>query len=58
MTIKELKELLDQYDEDMEVRVFDSNSGNIDITEVYKSERVAHGALQGMPHTVEYVCIV
>lgn len=58
MKIKELKELLDQYDENMEVKVFDSNSGNIDITEVCKCERVAHGALQGMPHKVEYVCIV
>jgi hypothetical protein len=58
MTIKELKDLLDQYDENMTVRVFDSGSGNIDITEVYKSEGVRHGALQGMPHKVEYICIV
>lgn len=58
MKIKELKALLNQYDEDMDVRVFDSNSGNIDITEVYKSERVACDALLGMPHKVEYVCIV
>lgn len=58
MTIKELKELLNQYDEDMPIRVFDSNSGNIDITEVYKSESVRHGALAGFPHKVEYVCIV
>lgn len=58
MTVKELIAQLQQYDEDMPVRVFDSNCGNIDITEVYKSEGVRHGALQGMPHKVEYVCIV
>ena len=58
MTIKELKELLNQYDENMTVRVFDSNSGNIDITEVYKLESVRHSALKGMPHKVEYICIV
>lgn len=58
MTIKELKNLLDQYDENMTVRVFDSNSGNIDIIEVYKSEGVRHGALAGFPHKVEYICIV
>ena len=58
MTIKELKELLNQYDENMTIRIFDSNSGNIDITEVYKSESVRHGALAGFPHKVEYICIV
>ena len=49
MTIKELKELLNQYDEDMPIRVFDSNSGNIDITEVYQAEGTRAGT---------YVCIV
>ena len=58
MTIKDLKALLDQYDENMTVKIFDSNDGNIDITEVYKSEGVRHCALQSMPHKVEYICIV
>ena len=58
MTIKELIEELQQYDENLTVRVFDSNSGNIDITEVYHSKRVKCDALCGFPHTVEYVCIV
>lgn len=49
MTVKELIEELQQYDEDMPVRVFDSNSGNIDITEVYQSEGTRVGT---------YVCIV
>ena len=58
MTIKELIEELQQYDENLTVRVFDSDSGNIDITEVYHSKTVKHGALSGFPHTVEFVCIV
>ena len=49
MTVKELIEELQQYDENMTVRVFDSNSGNIDITEVYQTEGTRVGP---------YVCIV
>lgn len=49
MTVRELIEELQQYDENMAVRVFDSNSGNIDITEVYQTEGTRVGP---------YVCIV
>ena len=58
MTIKELKELLDQYDENMTVRVFDSYSGNIDITEVYKAESVKRCPVSRDTCKVEYICIV
>ena len=58
MTIKELKEMLDQYDENMTVRVFDSNSGNIDITEVYKAESVRRCPVSREACKTEYVCIV
>lgn len=58
MKIKELKELLDQYDENMEVKVFDSGSGNVDVTEVYKHSGVRYGAPWDKPQKVEYICIV
>lgn len=48
MNVKELKEILSQYDDNMTVRVFDSNSGNIDITEVYEPD------LAG----AHYICII
>jgi len=58
MTIKELIEELQKYDENMPVKVFDSGSGNVDITEVYQHGGVRYGALEGIPHKVTYVCIV
>jgi hypothetical protein len=58
MTIKELKDLLDQYDENMTVRVFDSGSGNIDITEVARFEGVSANPLKGFPKGYEYICII
>lgn len=58
MTVKELKELLDQYDENMTVRVFDSYSGNIDITEVYKAENVKRCPVSREACKIEYICIV
>lgn len=58
MTVKELIAELQKYDENMPVRVFDSENGNIDITEIHKYEGVRHGAPIWMPHKIEYVCIV
>ena len=58
MTVKELKELLDQYDENMIVRIFDSYSGNIDITEVYKAESVKRCPVSRDTCKIEYICIV
>lgn len=58
MTVKELKELLDQYDENMTIRIFDSNSGNIDITEVYKAESIRRCPASRETCKIEYICIV
>lgn len=37
MTVKELKELLDKYDENARVQIYDEEYGFIDIMEVFES---------------------
>lgn len=39
MTVKELISELQKYDENLPVELFDSESGYVDITEIFKSER-------------------
>lgn len=58
MTVKELIAELQKYDENMAVRVFEENCGNIDITEVAHIKGVRVGALSGFPASYEYLSIV
>lgn len=58
MTVKELIAELQKYDENMPVRIFEENCGNIDITEVAKFEGVSANPLKGFPKGYEYVCII
>lgn len=38
MTVKELKDILAQYDDNARVTILDSEYGYIDITEIFKSD--------------------
>ena len=58
MTVKELIAELQKYDENLRVKVFEENCGNIDITEVAKFEGVSLRPLSGFPKGCEYVCII
>ena len=57
MTVKELIAELQKYDENMTVKVFEENCGNVDVTEVAKFEGVRR-PLCGFPKGYEYVCII
>ena len=39
MTVKDLQAILALYDEDTRVRIFDSEAGIIDITDMFTGER-------------------
>lgn len=39
MTVRDLQAILAVYDEDTRVRIFDSEAGIIDITDMFTSER-------------------
>lgn len=58
MTVKDLIAQLQQYDENMTVKVFDESCGNIDITEVAKFSGVSANPLIGFPRGYEYICII
>lgn len=49
MTVKDLQAILALYDEDTRVRIFDSEAGIIDITDMFTSERTGDLVLSQRP---------